>query len=152
MTFINKYSIQTIQITIFALSTKNPATHDLHKQHLTTRNITTVTQPPFHIGFEFLLSKLVKFWHNAYHMYRVALPKWFGANIKILQPHTLQCLQVISNCHISAQTGAHHTWSIFVKECTGYGVHRHKRQFEFSMCTVQYCKVAIWPPTSIMVT
>jgi hypothetical protein len=46
----------------FALSTKNPETHDLYKQHLkTTHNITTVTQPPFHIGFEFLLSKLLKF-------------------------------------------------------------------------------------------
>jgi len=35
MTFIHKYSIQTIQISIFALNTKNSATHDLHKQHLT---------------------------------------------------------------------------------------------------------------------
>jgi hypothetical protein len=76
-------NIQSIQIAIFALSTKDPATHDVHKQHLkTTRNITTATLPPFQIGFEFLLSKLVKFWHNAYHMYRVASRKWFGANIK----------------------------------------------------------------------
>jgi hypothetical protein len=62
MTFIHKYSIQTMQISIFALSTKNPATHDLHKEHCKTiHNITAITQPPVHIGFEFSLSKLVKF-------------------------------------------------------------------------------------------